>query len=292
MGRGLAAGQENQGPPHERCSFSGGFHGAKFRPDAAWRQAVVWAGPFWAPAPKLLLAHQTPVRLPEYRYEPAFDQDPCCRRVYGSRILFCRSGPVPLADWLARPRQRRVRPCPKGFRQFKSDGFFVVGESSPARDWPYVQPGPTDAWAGSRAHTFTILFGVKPLPPAGTDTASSGSTCSTRTAICRPSLRIEVNGRPFERQMPAGMADASVQGEPDLGQAAPIHRGVSGVAAARRATTRLTSPLRPAVGCSTTAWPWKRPPASNQRRSQALPRCGPPNQSRRWSSGTAGCFNP
>ena len=51
--------------------------------------------------------------------------------------------------------------APNGWTTFRADGFFVVGASAPARDWPYVQPGPDDRWAGGRAHTFTIAFGVK-----------------------------------------------------------------------------------------------------------------------------------
>ena len=106
--------------------------------------------------------------------------------------------------------------APKGYAQFKSDAFFVVGESDPRRDWPYVQPGPVDSWAGGRPHTFTILFGVKQAPPAGNcillfdllDTQSQAP----------PKLRIEVNGQPFERQMPAGAGDASVQGDPARGK--------------------------------------------------------------------------
>ena len=45
--------------------------------------------------------------------------------------------------------------APADYAQFETDAFYVVGESDPKRDWPYVHPGPTDAWAGSRQHTFT-----------------------------------------------------------------------------------------------------------------------------------------
>jgi hypothetical protein len=106
--------------------------------------------------------------------------------------------------------------APRGYAQFKNDAFFVVGESDARLDWPYVQPGPSDSWAGGRAHVFTILFGVKPPPSAGTckllfdllDTQSQSP----------PKLRIDVNGRSFELQMPAGAGDASVKGEPARGK--------------------------------------------------------------------------
>ena len=39
---------------------------------------------------------------------------------------------------------------------FPHDADFVVGQSDSMKDWPWIQPGPSDAWAGSRAHTFKI----------------------------------------------------------------------------------------------------------------------------------------
>ena len=41
---------------------------------------------------------------------------------------------------------------------FPRDVDFVVGQSDPKRDWPWIQPGSIDAWAGSRSHTFKITF--------------------------------------------------------------------------------------------------------------------------------------
>ena len=35
-------------------------------------------------------------------------------------------------------------------RQFPHDVDFVVGQSDAKRDWPFIHPGPTDAWAGGR----------------------------------------------------------------------------------------------------------------------------------------------
>lgn len=43
--------------------------------------------------------------------------------------------------------------APDGFRDFTDDGY-----SHPnSENWPYVHPGPADAWAGARKHTFAIL---------------------------------------------------------------------------------------------------------------------------------------
>jgi hypothetical protein len=106
--------------------------------------------------------------------------------------------------------------APAGHREFKDDGFFMVGESDAKRDWPYAHPGPHDAWAGSRQHTFTILFGLKTAPASGecrleaalVDTHSSGP----------PKLAIQINGRNFERSLPRGGGDASINGEPAKGR--------------------------------------------------------------------------
>jgi len=106
--------------------------------------------------------------------------------------------------------------APAGYTGFRDDGFFVVGRSKAERDWPYVHPGPLDAWAGSRSHTFTIAFGL---------------TGSPKSADCRlivdlidthysapPRLRVEINGRAFEHDTPEGGGDASLLGQPAQGR--------------------------------------------------------------------------
>jgi hypothetical protein len=47
---------------------------------------------------------------------------------------------------------------PGGYQGFQDDAYFIVGRSSAEKDWPYVQPGPIDAWGGSRPHTYTIAW--------------------------------------------------------------------------------------------------------------------------------------
>ena len=41
---------------------------------------------------------------------------------------------------------------------------FEIGRSEAARDWPFIQPGTDDAWAGSREHPFTIRFPLAEVP--------------------------------------------------------------------------------------------------------------------------------
>src|SRR5689334_17142606 len=49
----------------------------------------------------------------------------------------------------------------RGLGRFdRDDPLFLVGTSDPAKDWPFVHPGPADAWAGRRDHTFGIAFAL------------------------------------------------------------------------------------------------------------------------------------
>lgn len=54
--------------------------------------------------------------------------------------------------------------APSAYREFSGDAYYVVGASLPEHDWPYVHPGPSDAWAGSTSHTFTVWFGLEATP--------------------------------------------------------------------------------------------------------------------------------
>ncbi len=106
--------------------------------------------------------------------------------------------------------------APNGYTRFSGDGFFVVGVSDARRDWPYVHPGPDDNWAGSRQHAFVVLFGLAQVPAAG--------ECRLQVALLDtqganpPLLRIELNGRALERELPRGGGDASVFGDPAKGK--------------------------------------------------------------------------
>jgi alpha-mannosidase len=107
--------------------------------------------------------------------------------------------------------------APDGWRRYSEDGYFIADRSSPAAAWPYVHPGPDDRWAGSRQHTFTVIFGVK-------DRASTGS-CILRFELldthsqAPPALRVRINGRDFDRTLPAGGGDESLNGRPEKGKA-------------------------------------------------------------------------
>ncbi|MFH1717171.1 MAG: polysaccharide lyase family protein, partial [Planctomycetota bacterium] len=99
---------------------------------------------------------------------------------------------------------------------FPHDAFFVAGQSDPKQDWPYIQPGPVDAWAGGRSHTFTILFGLR----AASDTGACALTLDfvdTHSAM-PPKMEIKINDTSFVRELPRGAGDASAHGQPDKGR--------------------------------------------------------------------------
>ena len=106
--------------------------------------------------------------------------------------------------------------APDRSNQFREDGLFVVGQSESRTDWPYVHPGPGDLWAGARPHTFAVLFGVNKLPESG--------RCRLLVKILDthrhnpPPLRVLINGQPFDRELPAGVGDPSLLGQPEKGR--------------------------------------------------------------------------
>ncbi len=75
--------------------------------------------------------------------------------------------------------------------QFTNDPVYIVGKSKPEKDWPFIHPGPSDAWAGARKHVFSIQFtmrgkpkGVYRLVVRAANTHSAGG----------PKLAVDVNG--------------------------------------------------------------------------------------------------
>jgi hypothetical protein len=107
--------------------------------------------------------------------------------------------------------------APAGFDQFREDGAFFVGESEPARDWPYVQPGPADVWAGSHRHTFSVVFGLQAAPPAG-DARLQVRLLDTH-ATQPPQLEFQLNDVIVQRTLAAGAGDDSIRGQPAKGKA-------------------------------------------------------------------------
>ena len=105
---------------------------------------------------------------------------------------------------------------PKGYGEYAKDGLFIVGQSDPNKDWPYVHPAPDDAWAGGARHTFTIIFAAKRTTLYGNcrlifdlvDTHSKNP----------PNLRIKLNDYSTNYRPGQGASDASILGDPKAGR--------------------------------------------------------------------------
>ncbi|MBI9018366.1 MAG: hypothetical protein JEZ07_14025 [Phycisphaerae bacterium] len=106
--------------------------------------------------------------------------------------------------------------APGDYRSYKRPGFFVVNQSAPRRDWPYVQPGTIDGgWAPGGAQTFDIVFGLDFQPEQPCRLTLDFVDVHSQDP---PKLRIAINDFIVEKQMAPGAGDASVFGEPEKGK--------------------------------------------------------------------------
>jgi len=99
---------------------------------------------------------------------------------------------------------------------FARDVMYIVGHSDPKQDWSYIHPGPSDAWAGNKDHTASIVFGIASAPKQGFCTL--GIDLVDTHSVVPPLLHIKVNGTLFERQLPRGGGDPSAFGEVEKGR--------------------------------------------------------------------------
>jgi len=84
---------------------------------------------------------------------------------------------------------------------------FEVGKSEAARDWPFIQPGPADPWAGGREHPFTIRFALE-AEPRGIFTLRIELVDVQKPMT--PSYRVAVGGRTAEYRLEPGGGDGSL----------------------------------------------------------------------------------
>lgn len=92
--------------------------------------------------------------------------------------------------------------------RFPRDVTYIVGQSKPAVDWSYVQPGPDDQWAGHRAHPFRVRFGLDSVPQAPCRLVLDFANTHYGQP---PNLTVSVNGRtPYRIQLPVGTDDRSL----------------------------------------------------------------------------------
>ena len=104
--------------------------------------------------------------------------------------------------------------APNSGATFVKDAFFIVGKSNEKKDWPYSQPGPRDAWAGGRKHTYTIVFGM--------ENAGVGDSCTLRFKLldvgpASVKIDVNINGQSFSASLPQG-ADGAINGDLSKGK--------------------------------------------------------------------------
>ena len=101
--------------------------------------------------------------------------------------------------------------APKAYKEFIPEGFggayryYVVKESSPSKDFPYVLPGPKDHfagygyWSGFALNKLPVYFEISKLPKDG--------FCELNIAVFEvsseqaPLFRCTINGDVYEQQL-------------------------------------------------------------------------------------------
>ena len=113
--------------------------------------------------------------------------------------------------------------APSGYKHFLDhdfgweDRFYLVGVSSPEKDWPYVLPGAQDGWGGTggtsglRTNNANILFGLANVPKQG-DWKFVVDLVGYQGNL-PPLFKVTVNGKSFIRQLPKAEASDAVYGE-------------------------------------------------------------------------------
>ena len=105
---------------------------------------------------------------------------------------------------------------PNDYHAYRQPGVFIVGQSDPKKDWPYVQPGPADGgWAPGTPQTFEIFFALEAAP---TEACRLELDFADTHSSTPPKLRVQVNDLTTQSQAPKGGGDASVSGEPAKGR--------------------------------------------------------------------------
>lgn len=87
--------------------------------------------------------------------------------------------------------------------RFPKDVDFLAGRSDPARQWPFIQPGPNDTWAGGKPHAFRISF---MMPRAIEGYYRLVLDFVSAHYASPPRLTIDVNGTVLKRQLPPATA--------------------------------------------------------------------------------------
>ncbi|WP_300604821.1 GH92 family glycosyl hydrolase [Niabella sp.] len=113
--------------------------------------------------------------------------------------------------------------APGRYQDFLKEDFgwenrqYIIGQSDPKKDWPYVLPGPADAWggtsptAGIRTQVLNLLFDLKAVDP---EAANALIVDILHTHFNKPPyLKVTVNGQSWNFRLPKGTNEAALTGD-------------------------------------------------------------------------------
>lgn len=91
---------------------------------------------------------------------------------------------------------------------------YRVGTDQPNQAWPFIHPGPTDAWAGGKGHAFVIEFD---LPAAATGSYELRLAYVSTHGAAPPRYRLEINGKTKDIELQPGSGDDALT-NPSVGR--------------------------------------------------------------------------
>lgn len=92
-------------------------------------------------------------------------------------------------------------------RDFGKANAYDPAKDDAAKSWPFIQPGPSDAWAGSREHPLTITFDVDKQP---TGLCTLTLDFVDTHAGAPPVYEVSINGKAGRFSLPPGGGDESL----------------------------------------------------------------------------------
>ncbi|GAA2415028.1 hypothetical protein GCM10010191_26390 [Actinomadura vinacea] len=108
--------------------------------------------------------------------------------------------------------------APAGYAQYRTrfpnGPDYTYGKSSPGADWAYIQPGPSDSWAGSKASRATFRFPLESVPTGETWLAIW--LVDTHASLAG-TIKLALNGTPVrEVKLENGGTRGSLEGDATL----------------------------------------------------------------------------
>lgn len=100
-----------------------------------------------------------------------------------------------------------ARDYPSYMRDFGEAKVFDPAKDDASKSWPFIEPGPSDSWAGNREHPLTVAFDLE-KQPAGTFTLTVDLVDTHGGEP--PVFEISINGKSGRFSLPRGEGDVSL----------------------------------------------------------------------------------